>query len=106
LYSSLEVKYQALSSTTLKIQMLTYLLCDLHIIENSKASLYCDNKPIRHIVLNPSFYKHTKHINTNNHVVQEKLHINLFCLLLININEKLSHIFTKPLDRGRFNINI
>jgi len=97
--SSWEAKYITLASTTCKIQWLTFLL-DLHIIENSLASLYCDNQTIRRIALNSSFHERTKHVNINCHVVSEKIQVKLFRLLPISIDEELVDIFSKTLNHG------
>jgi len=36
-------------------------------------NLYCENDSTRYIAANPVFYKQTKHIEINYHIVREKL---------------------------------
>jgi len=63
-----------MANTCLEIVWLRYLLMDLKVSCNLLARLFCDNQATLHIVANPIFHEHTKHIEINCHIVlREKL---------------------------------
>jgi len=73
---------------------LSYLLRDLHIVSQDTAILFCDNKSALHLAINPEF--HSKHIEIDCHVVREKVHDGVICLLPINTKSQIADICTKP----------
>lgn len=75
--SSAEAEYQALASSACEVKWLIYLLKDLGVTHSSPAMLYCDNKGVLHIVVNPVFHERTKHIEIDCHLVKEKLQLGL-----------------------------
>lgn len=97
-WSSIEVEYRALTSTTREIQWLTYILKELQLPFISPSLLSCDNKSTTYIATNPTFHERSKHIDIDYHVVSEKLQTKLFHLLPISTKDQLAYIFTKPLD--------
>lgn len=73
--SSFEVEYKAFTSVTYKIQWLVYLIGDIQISHKLPVCLYHDNQFALHIVANSTFYKRTKYIELNCHIVREKVSI-------------------------------
>ncbi|KHN40096.1 Copia protein, partial [Glycine soja] len=88
---------------TCELQWLTHLLNDFGIVYTRSTLLFCDNRPTLHIVANPVFHEHTKHIEIDCHIVQEKLHSSLIKLLPITFAQQLANIYTKALPPGAFN---
>ena len=76
-WSSLEAEYRALASTTCELQWLAYLLNDLCVSCSRLTILYCDNQRALHIVANPIFNEHTKHLDIDCHLVREKAEVGL-----------------------------
>jgi len=101
-YSSSEVEYRALATTTCELQWLSYHLQDLHIPLSQPATLYCDNKSALQIASNQVFHECTKHIEIDCHLVREKLNFGLLKLLSITSIMQVADIFTKPLAFTQF----
>lgn len=74
----------------------------MHIDYNTIVILYCDNQFARHIASNPTYHKHTKPINIDFLVVQDKIQVDLFHLLPIRSNEQLVDVFTIYLKHTSF----
>lgn len=89
-----------------ELQWLTNILNELHDPFIKPSLLYCDNASTRHMTNNSSFHERTKHIELDCHLVREKLHLNLFHLLLVSSSQQTIDIFTKPLDLHPFISNL
>jgi len=100
--SSSEAKYRALATTACEIQWITYLLEDLHISYTKPTLLYCDNCSTIQIASNQVFHERTKHIETDFHVVREKLNTGLLKLLPVSSSMQGADIFTKHLPLTLF----
>jgi hypothetical protein len=75
------------------------LLTELGISHSKKASLWCDNLGSTYLSSNPDFHVKTKHIEVDDHFVQERvvnkqLDIRLY---LIPTGDQVADGFTKPL---------
>ena len=101
--SSSEAEYRALASATCELQWLTHLLNDFGIVYTRLALLFGDNCSAFHIVANPIFHEHTKHIEIDCHIMRDKLHSGLIKLLPIASAQQLADIYTKALSPGAFN---
>lgn len=100
--SSAKAKYRVMASTTSKLTCLLGLLKDLQIPHVQPTLLFCDNKTAFHIRTNPIFYKTTKHIEIDCHIVKEKLQSNIIKTLHVSSQHQLSDIFTKALVASQF----
>ena len=60
--------------------------------------IYCDNQSAIHIVSNPIYYKHTKHIELDCHFVYEKIQSSVLKLLAICSSHLVADILTNCND--------
>ena len=60
--SSAGSRYQAMADATCDLVRIRDLLNDFHILLSYPMRLYCDNTKATHIVENPIFHEHIKHI--------------------------------------------
>lgn len=70
--SSTEAEYRALTTTTCKLQWISYLLRDLQVIIPLPIPLYCDSQSAFHITANPVFHERTKYLDIDCHVVRNQ----------------------------------
>jgi len=61
--SSSEAEYKALMAIARELQLINYILRDLHVQTPDLATLYYDNQSTHHITHNPSFHERMKHID-------------------------------------------
>ncbi|GJT67899.1 neutral alpha-glucosidase [Tanacetum coccineum] len=73
LRSSTEAEYKALADTVAELTWLQALLHELGIRSSSTPILWCDNLGATYLSANPIFHARTKHVEINNHFVQEKV---------------------------------
>ena len=97
--SSAEVEYRSMASTIFELMWLFQLLKDLHVPHLHPALLFCDNQAALHIIVNHVFYKRTKHIDIDRHIVREKLQAGSIKTLHVKSNMQLANIFTKALGQ-------
>jgi len=97
-----EAEYRALATTTCELQWLTFILQDLGIPYTQPTTLFCDNQSAIQIASNPVFHERTKHIETDSHIVREKVTTGLLKLLPISSSLQIADIFTKPLTPAMF----
>ncbi|KAI5348837.1 hypothetical protein L3X38_001724 [Prunus dulcis] len=71
--SSAEAEYRSMATATCELTWLRYLLKDLQVTNLGPAKLFCDNQVALHIAANPVYRKRTKHIESDCHVVREKI---------------------------------
>lgn len=81
--------------------MVESLLADFGIQEIELVELFCDNQSVLHIAKNPVFHERTKHIETDCHVVRERLQSGLFKLSDAPTEIQLADLFTKGLPAPR-----
>lgn len=95
--SSAEAEYRSLTALTSELQWLKYLLSDLGIDHSQPIPAHCDNQAAIHMVKNPIFHEHTKHIEIDCHFVREKIQNGLIAPYYIRSSDQLADLFTKPL---------
>ena len=64
--------------------------------------IYCDNSSAIDISKNPVQHSKTKHIEIMYHFIRDLVEIKIVCLEYIPTEHQNADIFTKPLDRSKF----
>ena len=64
--------------------------------------VYCDNSSAIDISKNPVQHSTTKHIEIRYHFIRDLIERKIVCLEYIPIERHNTNIFTKPLDRSKF----
>ena len=59
--------------------------------------MFCDNQSAHYIAANPTFNEHTKHIEIDFHIFQEKIQTGVIHLLPISSQDQLANVFIMPL---------
>ncbi|KAL0346303.1 UNVERIFIED_CONTAM: Retrovirus-related Pol polyprotein from transposon RE1 [Sesamum radiatum] len=70
--STAEAEYRSMASTTCELVWVYNLLQDLQIQVPAPIPFLCDNQAALHIVANPVFHEHTKHLEIDCHLVRDK----------------------------------
>ena len=99
-----KTEYKAMAATTCELQWLTYLLQDLGVSYTQPTTMYCDNQSTIQIASNQVFHEHTKHIEIDCHIVQEKINVGPLKLLPISSSIQTADIFTKSLPPSTFQL--
>ncbi|KAL6329927.1 hypothetical protein AAG906_039842 [Vitis piasezkii] len=71
--SSAEAEYRSFVSSAVEITWLTFLLRDIGIRLCEPPQLLCGNLSALHMIVNPVFHAHSKHIELDYHYVREKV---------------------------------
>lgn len=95
-----------MASGVCEVQWLTYLLRDLHVEFTQLINLWCDNKVVLHITMNPVFHEHTKHIEIDCHVVREKYQRGLIVPRHVATQYQVADIFIKSLAKPQFHFQV
>ena len=75
--SSAEAEYRKLASTVCELLWISYILRDFGIFDPLPISVWCDNQAALHIVANPVFHEHTKHLEIDCHLVRDQFKLGL-----------------------------
>eukprot|EP00253_Pinus_taeda_P006029 PITA_06029 len=102
--SSTEVEYKALCSATYEAIWLRRILEYVGETKQAPTVIRCDNQSTIKLVNNPIYHARTKHIETQDHFVREKLQSKEIDLSYCNTSENVADIFTKPLGKAKFEI--
>ena len=100
--SRAEAKFRAMAQGICEQLWLKILLKDLNIKWDERMRLYCDNKSAINIAHNPVQHDRMKHIEIDKHFKKEKLDSGLIHTLYVFTGNQLSDVFTKGLNRTRF----
>ena len=78
--SSAQSEYRSMVYTACEMMWLRSFMTELRFPDRSPMLIYCDNQTTIYIANNPTFYKHTKHIELDCHYIcyDEWLHIYSF----------------------------
>lgn len=101
-HSSVESQYRAMAKTCCELQWLVNLLFNLQISHSQPSLLFCDNKVVLHIAVNPTFHEQTKHIELDYHFVHEKIQSKLIYPLHVSSEHQLSDLFAKQFGFSQF----
>ena len=71
-------------------------------IKLQKIPIKCDNTSAIALTKNPVFHARTKHIEVKHHFIRDHVKKGDINLELIDTNHQIADIFTKPLDREKF----
>ena len=71
-------------------------------ISQDTMVLYCDNSSAINISKNPIQHSKTKHIEIMYHFIRDLIERKIMCLEYIPTERQNADIFTKPLDRSKF----
>lgn len=101
--STTEAEIVAASEGAKELIWLKRLLFELLIISpDQKPTLFVDSTSAVKLAKNPEYHKRSKHIEVRHFFVREKFLEGSLSLEHIDGNFQVADIFTKPLDRGRF----
>ena len=64
--------------------------------------VYCDNSSAINISKNPMQHSKSKHIEIRYHFIRDLIERKIVCLEYIPTERQIADIFTKPLDRNKF----
>lgn len=83
--------------TTCELTWLLYLLKDLHVQHNRPVLMYCDNQAALHIAANLVFHERSKHIESNCHIVRNRILDGTVKTFYVSTKNQLADVFTKAL---------
>ena len=93
-----EAEYRSVSATTSKLEWLTHLLQDMHILHSLPITLFCDDKAAQHIAPNPVFHERTKDIRIDCQYTRDKILEGFLQTNHVPSHDQIADIFTKPLS--------
>ena len=99
--STAEAKYIAAGSCCSQLLWMKKLLNDYGISQDTMV-VYCDNSSAIDISKNPIQHSKSKHIEIRYHFIRDLVERKIVCLECIPIERQNTDIFTKPLDRSKF----
>lgn len=100
--STTESEYISASQTVKEIIWLSKLTSELFKRRLETPILHIDNQSTIRLIKNPEYHKRTKHIDIRYHFVREKFFENLFTVQYVTTKDQEADIFTKALNRERF----
>ena len=75
-------------------------------LELKRIPIFCDSTSAIAITNNPILHSTTKHIDVRYHFIRDHVLNENIELHFISTDYQLAYIFTKPLDKSRFNLLI
>ena len=80
--SSVEAEYWSMTTVTGELKWLNGLVHSLGISPSQPMRLHCDSQAALHIIKNPIFHEHTKHIEVDCHFTRESISLTILHLLM------------------------
>ena len=99
--STAEAEYIAVGSCCSQLLWMKKVLADYEISQDTMV-VYCDNSSAIGISKNPVQHSKTKHIEIRYHFISDLVERKIVCLEYIPTECQNANIFTKPLDRSKF----
>ncbi|GAB2273368.1 hypothetical protein Dimus_039024 [Dionaea muscipula] len=103
--SSMESEYRVLASTSTEIVWIQSVFAESGIsLDQSTASIWCDNQGARLLAFNPVFHSRTKHIEVDVHYIRELVSKKRVDVCYIPNEEQPVDFLTKALPAPRFDM--
>ena len=99
--SSTEAEYVVVSSCCAQVLLMKHQLEDYG-LKLHNIPIKCDNTSAIALTKNLVFYARTKHIEVKNHFIRDHVQKRDIDLEFIDTNHQIDDIFTKPLDKEKF----
>ena len=99
--STVEAKYIAIGSCCSLLLQMKKVLTDYGLSQDTMV-VYCDNSSAIDIFKNPVQHSKTKHIEVRYHFIRDLVERKIVCLEYIPTERQNADVFTKPLDRSKF----
>ena len=99
--STAETEYIATGSYCSQLLWMKKILIDYGISQDTMV-VYCDNSSVIDISKNPVQHSKTKHIEIRYYFIRDLVERKIMCLEYILTERQNVNIFTKPLDRSKF----
>ena len=99
--STVEAEYIAAGSCCSQLLWMKKVLTDYGISQDTMV-VYCDNSSAIDISKNPVQHSKTKHIEIRYHFIRDLVERKIVCLEYIPTERQNDDIFTKPLDRSKY----
>ena len=99
--STVEAEYIAAGRYCSQLLWMKKVLTDYEISQDTMV-VYCDNSSDIDISKNPVKHSKTKHIEIRYHFIRDIVERKIVCLEYIPTERQNADIFTKPLDRSKF----
>jgi len=103
--SSTESEYIALADTTREAVWLCNLLKGLKYDQPKPIMIYGDNSGSLAIAKNPQYHKRTKHFDTRNHYIRQKVKEGIVEVKYCPTANMTADIFTKPLPKPKHHLH-
>ena len=103
--SSTESEYVALADAAQEITWLWNLLEGLGYEQRAPTKLYGDNNGALAIAQNPQYHKRTKHFDTQNHYIRQKVKEKVIKIEYCPTSKMTVDIFTKALPKPKFQLH-
>ena len=100
-FSTAEAEYIDAGSCCSQLLWIKKLLTDYGITQDTMV-VYCDNSSAIDISKNPVQHSKIKHIEIRYHLIRDLVERKIVCLEYIPTERQSADIFTKPLDRSKF----
>ena len=95
--SSADAKYRAMSLGICEKIWFQKVLYDLHQECETPMKLFCDNKAAIGIANNPVQHDRTKHVEIDQHFIEERLDRGSICIQYIPSSQQVANVLTKGL---------
>ncbi|CAN6577184.1 unnamed protein product [Malus baccata var. baccata] len=93
--SSTEAEYKALAHTVADVAWIRLILKDLGVVLLVQPTIYCDNTSAIALSANPVYHSRIKHLDTDYHFVQERVHQGDLKVEYLPTDEQTTDILTK-----------
>ena len=103
--SSTESEYVALADVAWEVTWLRNLLEGLGYKQCTPTKLYGDNNGALAIAQNPQYHKCTKHFDTRNHYIRQKVKEKVIEIKYCPMSKMTADIFTKALPKPKFQLH-
>ncbi|XP_039310741.1 secreted RxLR effector protein 161-like [Solenopsis invicta] len=103
--STTDAEYVAAYDATKEVVWSRQLLKDIGVEQFEPTTLFCDNAATQKLIENPIFHRKSKHVDIKFHYTRELVKQKQIKIQHVSTQSQLADILTKPLARGKFEIN-